>query len=353
MTTVIVGAGLSGLYAAWRLNDAGHDVCVLEARNRVGGRILTTGSGGAAYDLGPTWFWPGHQPRMPKLLDAMGIPSFEQPGTGAMIFEPADGAPQMMGAPDMGPPSQRIVGGVGALIDALSDRLPENLITLNAQVRRITSDAAGAIVSTEDHDIAAEHVLISVPPRLFGSSIAMQPSFPNELVASFNKTPTWMASHAKLVVLYERAFWREHGLSGQGFSYRGPMMEIHDASPAGDGTGALFGFVGVDAAQRKGNADAIKELGIAQLERMFGPEAAVPIDVLYKDWSEDHFTATSADEEAPRSHPVYQPITLQAPWSDKLSFIGTEAASEHGGYLEGCIEAVDTVLSANFGIDDV
>src|SRR4051812_39624216 len=38
---VVIGAGLSGLTAALDLRDAGWDVVVLEARDRVGGRVLT------------------------------------------------------------------------------------------------------------------------------------------------------------------------------------------------------------------------------------------------------------------------------------------------------------------------
>jgi monoamine oxidase len=54
--TVVVGAGMAGLTAGLRLTQAGHDVTVLEARDRVGGRVQSvTLSNGEVGELGGEW----------------------------------------------------------------------------------------------------------------------------------------------------------------------------------------------------------------------------------------------------------------------------------------------------------
>src|SRR5215218_10683923 len=54
MRVVVVGAGLGGLAAALRLQTAGHDVVVVEQRERPGGRAYRLQDGGATWDMGPS-----------------------------------------------------------------------------------------------------------------------------------------------------------------------------------------------------------------------------------------------------------------------------------------------------------
>ena len=74
----VIGAGLAGLSAARRLREAGLDVIVLEARDRVGGRTLSvTEDGGRLVEYGGQWVGPT-QDRVLALIDELGLETFEQ-----------------------------------------------------------------------------------------------------------------------------------------------------------------------------------------------------------------------------------------------------------------------------------
>jgi len=76
---VIVGAGFSGLAAARALAKAGKKVVVLEARNRVGGRVKAGTIAGRTVDVGGMWA-AATQTRILDLIKEFGfqlVPQFE------------------------------------------------------------------------------------------------------------------------------------------------------------------------------------------------------------------------------------------------------------------------------------
>lgn len=70
---VVIGAGLAGLAAASELQQRGHEVVVLEARDRIGGRIWTSSRWpGMPLDLGATWIHGVKGNPLTDLADELG-----------------------------------------------------------------------------------------------------------------------------------------------------------------------------------------------------------------------------------------------------------------------------------------
>ncbi len=82
---IVVGAGLSGLCAARDLVARGKDALVLEARDRVGGRMLRKAVvDGGWIDLGGQWIGPTHTGVL-SLAESLGVKYFESYATGGTV----------------------------------------------------------------------------------------------------------------------------------------------------------------------------------------------------------------------------------------------------------------------------
>lgn len=393
----IVGGGLSGLYAAYVLEQQGVQGCVLlEARDSLGGRIVSapaagqpaprpatnknpgTDSGGGAgagmgtvttdrVDLGPTWFWPEGQHQLARLVHDLGLQSFAQFDAGDTVVEPAlPGLPARVRGCAQVPASVRLVGGMASLVEALHSRLQSTRIHTGQAVRRlrvapdcveIDSEGQGADrgaatntnTTTTTTTWRAEHVLLALPPRLVEHGIAFSPALPPALALQWHATATWMAPHAKYLAVYAAPFWRAQGLSGTARSARGPLVEIHDACMPG-GSAALFGFVGVPAQVRHSvSAEEVRAHCRAQLVRLFGSAAATPMAEHLQDWALDPFTATAADGHAGGGHLAAQvpaPGAAAGPWHGRFTGIASEWSPQFPGYLAGAIEAASLGVEA-------
>lgn len=349
LPVMIVGGGIAGLTLAHAMQSAGIEFVLIEGRDRLGGRIFSAGIDGLpsedGFDLGPSWVWPEMQPVLCSLAESLGIPLFPQNDEGDIVFErSASIAPQRFPAFQREPRSMRIVGGAASVIAALKSRISPEHTRLGTRVTELvrTGDLVSAALRRPDgtaETMEAAIVVLAMPPRLIDRSVKFEPPVDPALARRWRSTPTWMAPHAKFFAIYDDAFWRRDGLSGAAQSMIGPLGEIHDATTS-SGKAALFGFIGVNAAERRQiGSEPIVQAAIQQLVRLFGDKARTPVATLYKDWAADALTATEDDLIA-TGHPL--PDTrpwVTGDWAPVLMLAGSETSMTNPGYLEGGAEA--------------
>ena len=345
---IVIGAGLSGLALARAAAQRGDEVVMLEARARVGGRVLSHRSAAGAYDLGPAWVWPGIQPRIARAVQAAGLSLHEQAEAGGFVYQDHTGRTQRLPHGfTQEPPSMRITGGVAALVEAVAAGLAPGVVRLEHTVRRIALTGSGVAVTAETPSgplmLRATRAALALPPRLI-AKIGIVPALPPPAQTALAGVPGWMAGQAKALALYDRPVWREAGLSGSAFSQAGPLGELHDASLPGAAEAALFGFFAWPPALRDARRTALPELVARQLGMLFGAEAARPRELIIQDWAIEPLTATEADHANGNAHPDYRPIALPSPWGERIALAGAEVASEFGGYLEGALAAGEAAL---------
>ncbi|KRC66115.1 Putrescine oxidase [Aeromicrobium sp. Root236] len=87
---LVVGAGATGLSAAYALQRAGRSVLVLESRERVGGRLWTDEVDGVDLEIGGQWVSPD-QDALLAMLDELGLETFERHREGESIYVGLDG----------------------------------------------------------------------------------------------------------------------------------------------------------------------------------------------------------------------------------------------------------------------
>ncbi len=292
------------------------------------------------------------QPAIGNLVAELGLRAFAQYSRGDTLFERAarEGPSRLPGMAQQ-PQSMRLAGGSAALIRVLASGLPDSALNTSAAVTglRLTNFGIDVTIARDDRQpehISFDQVIAAMPPRLLATAVRLDPAPDPATLDLWQGTPTWMAPHAKFFAVYDRPFWRDAGFSGTAQSMVGPLAEIHDATTA-SGKAALFGFVGIPAAQRKSiGQEILIRAAVQQLIRMFGIEAGLPRATLLKDWAADRLTATSADLTAAGHPSAAGTEWVTGAWAGRLLLAGSETSETEPGYLNGAVEASKRVAQA-------
>lgn len=346
----IIGAGLSGLTAAYMLSKNGVQATILEASPRVGGRIQTVlGELNTPMELGATWFSDIHT-HLRKLLDELGLGKYDQFSKGISLFQTKSfEPPQRFYVPESENPSYRLIGGTQSVITALLDKINFQNIHLNTKVVAIKEVENRLHIETSvGHIFQADRVILCIPPQLVGSQIQYFPELPKELTLILPHVQTWMAGSIKFAIEYDSPFWRNEGFSGMVYSHAGIVAEMYDHTNFEEDK---FGFTGfLNSGTASFTQEVRRELVLKQLQELIGTKASNPVSYFDKVWTDEFISAGNQIIQRPHQYNGH-PLLLQSYMNGKLFFAGTETSSQYPGYMEGAVysalKVVDNYFATN------
>lgn len=334
----IIGGGLTGLVAAYFLTQKNLDVTILEARDRLGGRIHTLYSDSEApVELGATWFGKKHT-HLTQLLSELRVESHEQFMGQNAVYDPiSTSPPQIVKMPYNPDPTYRIKGGTSKLINNLASHIDKDSIALNTKVNRVHSAQNKIEVTSESDQFTFDKVLLTLPPKLFLNTIEFDPHLPKEIIEIGQQTHTWMSESIKVALTYAKPFWKERDAIGSIFSNTGLISEMYDHSNFEDSKFALKGFINGGYAFT--NLEERKSRVLAQLKKYFGDQVLDYLSYHETIWRDEAYSHFDYDgfilPHQNNGHPIFQRVLMNG----NLYLGGSETASNYPGYMDGAVES--------------
>jgi monoamine oxidase len=347
LDVIVVGGGLSGIFVANGLLQHKLEWKLLEASDRLGGRLVNAPS--TKIDMGGAWIWPDHQPHIRELVSRLSLSTFTQPDDDS---------------------STRIEGGAVQFIDKLSQQICERdatendkKIQLNSPVQscKLLKDPSAdghALVQVETADGAlyvARKVVLAVPPKLLSDHVSFDPPLSGPKREAMAASRTWMAGVTKVALVYPKRFWDLQS-SNTGFPSTDPAFQVYDSGTIDGEVAALtfFSHVSPDSPAQSNDELLAKQVA-GQMATLWGYLDQPHYAKLAHSYSSFHCYRwpaklyISGDDSRPsRIHPHPMPSrALSTPeWDNALLFAGTETDLVSPGVMDGAIGAAKRVLKS-------
>lgn len=181
-----------------------------------------------------------------------------------------------------------VVGTPQAIADAIAVELGD-VLHLGAPVSGIAQDADRVVVTADTLAVEARRTIVAVPLTLAGQ-LRYDPPLPVDRALLQQRLPG--GSAIRVVAVYEDAFWRAAGLSGETVGLGTHLPASIDSSPESGTPGVMNTYAFGPPAREiaRWTADERRKHFLEALAERFGPRAASPIHYVEHDWAGDPWT---------------------------------------------------------------
>ena len=349
---VVLGAGLAGLSAAYELGAAGHEVTVLEAQARAGGRVLTLRGfdGGMYADAGAARIPDDHEWTL-RYVRAFGLPLlpfYPDSGLFARVTRGvrrevdqksfADAVEETVGIEvGDGRGWHKIEGGNDLLPRAFAERLGGKII-YGAPVSRVEQTGEGARVAFtrggKEETLAADYVVCAIPFAVLGR-VEFRPALSEKKRSVRDRLTYEFASRAFLQV--RAPFWER--TRANGFGVTDLPAEIWPSTFGQRSSRAVLQLYvrhRTSLEWAKMNADERVAFALSRVEQAVPGARASFERGEVKCWGEDEWTRCAWTHPSPA-----QLVDVVAP-EGRIHFAG-EHSSLYASWMNGALDSGNRV----------
>ncbi len=228
------------------------------------------------------------------------------------------------------------VGSVWQIARKMADELGPALV-LGAPVDHIAQDARSVTVRSGTRQWRARRVIVTAPPPI-AARITYAPPLPARRDGLTQRMP--MGSVIKVIVAYDRPFWREAGLSGLVISDKTAFGPWFDRGTPLTRGGALVGFFdGAPAREWADRSPADRRAKVlADIATYFGDRALSPTDYVEEVWTRaEHHRGGYVAVPGPGTLTGFG-AAIREPVG-RIHWAGTETSDRWQGYIDGAIRS--------------